>query len=246
MKTSSLNFLILLLVMSLIGCSRQVSTQSAGDADSLQAVDSLSGQQADGYFSADLKMHGLKGDVKRATSVLYDSDKDGKKGFERDRVWLTSDERGVWTGNEHATFKPAEYQRDNQGRLVSLDYRYVVNKEDDYGYEYHYEYRYDALGALMGSSKSFVGELSGDMDYIYSYNKQGELDGYTEEGNSDDVAVDSNISFTILDRDGVGNWTRRLKKEVCTTTEEWGDGKIEHDTYTVYVLEERTIEYYRR
>jgi len=197
------------------------------------------------FASPDLQMHGLKGQVKQVSTTEYESDKNGKQDFERNKTLLTFDPQGHWTGNEKAQFKTGNITRDKDGRISKLTYSYLINKEEDYGYEYDYTYKYDAAGRLTTMGEEYVGELSGSFEYLFTYDQAGELISYTQNGGGDGVEVESAYTITVLDRDDKGNWTRRLKKEVCTTTEEYDeDGQTDKSTYTEYVLQVRKIEYY--
>ena len=214
--------------------------------DSTEANDTTATAEAKTDFaSPDLQMHGLKGQVKQVSTTEYESDKNGKQDFERNKTLLTFDPQGYWTGNEKARFKTGNITRDKDGRISKLTYSYLINKEEDYGYEYDYTYKYDAAGRLTTMGEEYVGELSGGFEYLFTYDQAGELISYTQKGGGDGVDVESAYTITVLERDDHGNWTRRLQKEVCTTTEEYDeDGQTDKSTYTEYVLQVRKIEYY--
>lgn len=213
--------------------------------DSTAANDTTATAEAKTDFaSPDLQMHGLKGQVKQVSTTEYESDKNGKQDFERNKTLLTFDPQGHWTGNENAQFKTGNITRDKDGRISKLTYSYLINKEEDYGYEYDYTYKYDAAGRLTTMGEEYVGELSGSFEYLFTYDDAGEVISYTQDGGGDGVDVESAYTITVLDRDDKGNWTRRLKKEVCTTEEYDADGQPDKSTYTEYVLQVRKIEYY--
>ena len=146
-----------------------------------------------------------------------------ERGFERHKTLLTFDPQGHWTGNENAQFKTGNITRDKDGRISKLTYSYLINKEEDYGYQYDYTYKYDAAGRLKAMGEEYVGELSGGFEYLFTYDDAGEVISYTQDGGGDGVEVESTYTITVLDRDDHGNWTRRLQKEVCTTEEAFYD-----------------------
>lgn len=229
--------------MMLAACGQKAD--KASPSDSTTVKDTLVTTEAKTDFaSPDLQMHGLKGQVKQVSTTEYESDKNGKQDFERNKTLLTFDPQGHWTGNENAQFKTGNITRDKDGRISKLTYSYLINKEEDYGYQYDYTYKYDAAGRLKAMGEEYVGELSGGFEYLFTYDDAGEVISYTQDGGGDGVEVESTYTITVLDRDGHGNWTRRLQKEVCTTEEYDSDGQPDKSTYTEYVLQVRKIEYY--
>lgn len=229
--------------MMLAACGQKAD--KASPSDSTTVKDTLVTTEAKTDFaSPDLQMHGLKGQVKQVSTTEYESDKNGKQDFERNKTLLTFDPQGHWTGNENAQFKTGNITRDKDGRISKLTYSYLINKEEDYGYQYDYTYKYDAAGRLKAMGEEYVGELSGGFEYLFTYDDAGEVISYTQDGGGDGVEVESAYTITVLDRDDHGNWTRRLQKEVCTTEEYDNDGQPDKSTYTEYVLQVRKIEYY--
>ena len=133
--------------MMLAACGQKAD--KASPSDSTTVKDTLVTTEAKTDFaSPDLQMHGLKGQVKQVSTTEYESDKNGKQDFERHKTLLTFDPQGHWTGNENAQFKTGNITRDKDGRISKLTYSYLINKEEDYGYQYDYTYKYDAAGRL--------------------------------------------------------------------------------------------------
>ena len=202
--------------------------------------------KSEGFLSADLKMHGLKGQVKKASVTEYQSDENGKLDFERSKSFLTFDENGNWTGNEQATFSADNIKRDANGRITSLVYHYVVNNEEDCGYDYKYAYQYDAGGRLQQMDEQYVGELCGGFEYNFNYDNADNVSSFTQNGGDDGVGIDSKTTYTIQETDERGNWTKRLVKEVSTAIEEYGEDQADSTIFTDYLLQIRNIEYYTK
>ena len=152
--------------MMLAACGQKAD--KASPSDSTTVKDTLVTTEAKTDFaSPDLQMHGLKGQVKQVSTTEYESDKNGKQDFERNKTLLTFDPQGHWTGNENAQFKTGNITRDKDGRISKLTYSYLINKEEDYGYQYDYTYKYDAAGRLKAMGEEYVGELSGGFEYLF-------------------------------------------------------------------------------
>ena len=100
--------------------------------------------------------------------------------------------------------------------------------------------------AKMG--EEFVGEICGGFEFVYTYDDDGNIASYTQSGVGDGVGVEATVTVTIKETDSHGNWTKRLIKDVSTTTEEYdgadGQPKLDKNTETDYSLQVRKIEYY--
>ena len=246
-------FIIAATAALLAACGQK--TADNGKADSTKVADTIPmasmAEEQSPYLSPDLRLHGLKGPVKKVTTIIYESDKNGKKIFERHRTSLVFNKEGMWTANEKVSFKASDIERDSQGRIKGLKYRYIIDKEEDYGYDYEYEYSYNDAGMLAEMKEDYVGELSGNFNYKYLYFDDAESDNgdvrlISQVGGGDGVEVVSETQVVSLtDYDKYNNWTRCLQKETCTTTENYGDeDKQDTDTSTNYTLQIRKIEYF--
>ena len=241
--------------MMLAACgqkAQETSSEATSDTASVGSTSSLEGMAGDEsssqWLSSDLQMHCLKGQVKKVSTTIYQSDKNGKQDFERHKTLLTFDAQGLWTGNERAKFKASDITRDSQGRITKLSFRHVLSKEEDYGCDYDYTYTYTPKGMLAKMGEEFVGEICGGFEFVYTYDDDGNIASYTQSGVGDGVGVEATVTVTIKETDSHGNWTKSLIKDGSTTTEEYdgadGQPKLDKNTETDYSLQVRKIEYY--
>lgn len=247
-----LNGQLLLLAALLISCGKQAAN-TPSSADSTSVADTTSAaltdegkQGGEQFLSPDLQLHCLRGQVKKVSTTIYNSDKDGHRNFESNKTLLTFDEQGSWTGNEQTRFTKANFKRNGKGQLTALHYKYIINKAEDYGYDYEYEYLYNPGGFRIEMGEDYTGELCGSMTHRYTYNEEGEPTVITVSGVGDGVGLEEKIEITIKERDDHGNWICALYKDTSTTTEEYGEeGQTDVSTYTNYSLHIRKIEYYK-
>ncbi|MBQ7741333.1 MAG: hypothetical protein IJT90_00175 [Bacteroidaceae bacterium] len=236
----------------LISCGKTNSNPTSSDstqvADTTTALP-IEGEREEGgsaFLSPDLQLHCLRGQVKKVSTTIYNSDKYGHRNFESNKTLLTFDEQGNWTGNEQVRFSKSNFKRNAKGQLTALHYRYIIDKAEDYGYDYEYEYFYNPAGFRIEMGEDYTGELCGSMTHRYSYNEDGEPTVITTSGVGDGVGLEEKIEITVKERDDHGNWICALYKDTSTTTEEYGEeGQTDVSTFTNYSLHVRKIEYYK-
>ncbi|MCQ2288570.1 MAG: hypothetical protein MJZ74_05675 [Muribaculaceae bacterium] len=194
------------------------------------------------YLTKDLAMQDLGGQVKRMEYTALECDKDGNMtddpNGEPITVLFIYDINGIMTKGyaQSEQDKGVKLVRDKATGLISQTERMVI--ELDFTYINKFEYNPDGTIAR----EEIIGkEFSGTTTNTYKDGVQVEA---TAVETGDGVTNSVHTTFTVIEVDRKGNWTKRL----CTSEYKSvpDDGSAEGtDSGTAYGIECRKIEYYK-
>lgn len=151
------------------------------------------------FWTSDLRMHDLKGHVKKMTRNPYAPGRS-------DMFTITYTQDGTWAttqGQSLKSFFKQALERDSQGRITHLQSVLYDVVEDVY-------YYYDANGFVYKASYDY-GLDGGWIEHRY-YDSNGDVTKieFTDmEGDGSDETSSYTITYKILSRDSHGNWTSR-------------------------------------
>lgn len=213
----------------LTGALLSACGQSADNAVKPNGTDSTSANnvQMDKFESADGRFFDVRGKVDRLVIRSTDCDTLGNPTIEdsNTKVYFF-DKHGVATRYEK--YSDEKITRDLKGRITKIE-RLVD------GFKTRVEYTYNKQD-MVKSATTHSEDWSGVK--IYNYNDQLELVS-SEEESEDSREVET---FTILDRDSHGNWTKRLVT-TSSDSEPKEDGEEGEEDEETIGLEVREITY---
>lgn len=166
---------------------------------------------------ADLECMGLKGQVKEVSTTIAETDDVmAVSNASFDVESFTFDEQGALTSEDNYNFQPEDLTRDDQGRIATKREIEVYGSEDDEFNVYESTYTYEQ-GMQPTVLDIDVTGASYAIHQEYDYNAEGDMTHSVKNMVYDGYTCSLTNTYTILEKDGQGNWTRR---KVETTTVE--------------------------
>lgn len=192
--------------------------------------------------SPDLTLYELCGQVKEVTIDYQSVDKDKNPLDEPYRLTITFDKEGTLLTEDTTTFSKEDFKRDDQGRLIELQNNkigeVVLNETRSYTYS-----------SDKAQPDTIFTRISGEYSYSTTLTNTYDADGNLLSSHSASVfdgnMLESDYSYSILESDAQGNWTKRFA--TITETEQLLDENCELGAPTTqvrYTLETRYITYW--
>lgn len=243
MKTSYI-LPVALLSLSLAACgggnggnNAQTVAQDKAQEQSAQPEQAQPDKQP--FLTQDLRMYNFYGKVKNFKVMVSEADaKMNPQGTPMDNVYLDleydADGHFVNAVSESATKKD----------IVAMDGDKIIKTEtaieDFAGCKISSEYTYDETGLLK---LAVCAGMECNSTCQYTYNADGELVKLIEKSAGEGMVNETEMTFTILERDAHKNWTKRFVEINDKEGVDDGSGKLEPQA-TKYELQTRTINYW--
>lgn len=236
--------LSLLAMTSCKGNANESANETAADdstSTEVASTENVDGQSAvSKYYSPDTQLNDLFGEVAKCVTRKGNCDAKGNtnedtywstevKVFDRDGFIDAKSEELNWRLNEPIIERNDKEQISVVKWFVS-DYNSYVSEE----------YKYNKDGMLASCQSNGI-ESADVIKYEYEGTT---LVKSISEGAGEGSVFRNTVTYTILDTDKNGNWTRRLQKGTYEDGPDDGSGTY-GNAMTEYSIEERTITYYK-
>lgn len=195
------------------------------------------------YKSADLAMQELKGQVKEVQYYNYECDEDGKNpeaedpNYEHMIMYFFFDENGTMT-------KGYAYNKDAPGPKLVRNEKGQIEHFEEYFKQMDFtfvdKFTYNENGNIDVDE---VLGYEGHTKTTFKYDENCTLTSSETTQSGEGVMIVSSSTYTVVDTDAQGNWTRRLMKMISKEGHFRGEQKIAPST-TSYTVEVRKIIYY--
>lgn len=224
------------------GNGENTSDSTLNDSSTTLAPGEVPDEMMEGnsnFMSPDTKLNDLHGLVNKCSYRRAECDENGKPNI--DYYWYT--EVKVFDRDGFLDLKAKELDwRLNDPKVERNDQQQITKVKwyvSDFGCDIFEAYAYDSHGMLASTHS---GGIENDEHITYKY-KGDTLVSSESKGAAEGSAYRTTTTYTILETDDNGNWTRRISKQLYESGPDDGSGKYD-ESITSYNIEERTITYY--
>ena len=240
MKTKH-TFAIVMTAIALSACTGSTTTNNTETTQQPQQTTiqtTIVEQNAPSFLTQDLRMHNLFGKVKNFTTMVSDAD------AQRNPIGTPYEDflKLEYDADGHFVNKVSEVANKNQ--IVERDGDKIIRTETPIeefdGFPCKIHYTYNSNGFVTKMHCEGAEAIS---DWTYEYNTDGELIKARVSEAGEGMIAETEITYTILERDAQKNWTKRFIEYKTKQGEDDGSGNLEQDEPR-YELDTRSINYW--